>query len=384
MIKKTFILLVLFFMCQILFSQVEKDIYELNSINNLLTEKVKKIIDNNISAKQTVFLGEAVHYSGSDFLTKTEFIKYLVTEHDYKDIAFESDFFALLFDHNKRNLYKMWSKSNQCKELFDFLKKNNVTIWGFDNKLYSSYSYQNFSKKLSEILLENGIELNSEFTRLTKLIIKNQYNSRKELSKKEIEFLKKHTLELQNYEIIKSNKLWCQILKNFESTIELYTVKDNSSDENRIVIRDKQMAENLDFLVKSNPDKKFIVWLANGHMSKSNSKLMKGQTMGHQFRVLNPNNSYHIAIASIRLPERKEKDIIKAGKKANNILSLLPSLENNYFLDSRKIISENIELKNKVFNDMYIFNLPNNKTELLNDFDALVFIAKGEEVKYEK
>jgi erythromycin esterase len=144
------------------------------------------------------------------------------------------------------------------------------------------------------------------------------------------------------------------------------------------------MAENLNFLVKNNPSKKFIVWLANGHMSKSNSDLMKGQTMGYQFRKLNPNSSYHIAIGSIRLPERKEKDIIKARKKSNNILSILPSLKSNYFLDSKKIILENIELKNKIFNDMNIFNLPNNKIELLNHFDVLVFIAYGEEVKYEK
>ena len=382
--KKTLLLSILFFSFQIIFSQINKDIHELNSTDNLLTEKVKKIIDNNISEKQTVFLGEAVHYSGSDFLAKTEFVKYLVKEHNYKDIAFESDFFALLFDHDKRNLYTMWSKSNQCKELFDFLKKNNVTIWGFDNKLYSSYSYQNFSKKLSEILKEVGIELETEFTRLIRLIIKKQYNSRKELSQKEVQYLKKYITELQANEIIENDKAWNQILKSIESAIELYTVKDNNSDKNRIKIRDKQMAENLNFLVKNNPSKKFIVWLANGHMSKSKSDLMKGQTMGYQFRKLNPNSSYHIAFGSIRMPERKEKDIMNAGKKSNNILSLLPSLENNYFLDSQKLISENIELKNKVFNDMYIFNLPKNKTELLNHFDALIFIAKGEEVKYDK
>ena len=33
---------------------------------------------------------------------------------------------------------------------------------------------------------------------------------------------------------------------------------------------------------------------------------------------------------------------------------------------------------------MYIFNLPTNKTALLHHFDALVFIAQGEEVSYEK
>jgi erythromycin esterase len=92
-------------------------------MNNLLTEKVKKIIDKNINGKQTVFLGESVHYSGSDFLAKTEFIKYLVIKHNYKDIVFESDFFALLFEHDKRNLYTYWNKSNQCKALFKFLEK---------------------------------------------------------------------------------------------------------------------------------------------------------------------------------------------------------------------------------------------------------------------
>ncbi|OAD41340.1 hypothetical protein LPB303_15540 [Polaribacter atrinae] len=382
--RKALLLSILFFSNQIIFSQIEKDIYELNSINNLLTDEVKIVIEHNVSEKQTVFLGESVHYSGSDFLAKTEFVKYLVTEHGYKDIAFESDFFALLFDHNKHNLYSMWNKSNQCKELFDFLEKNKVTIWGFDNKLYSRYSYQNFTKKLSEILKKDEFELSTKFTKLIKLIIKNQYDSRKKLSQKEIDYLKAYITELQKNKLIKTNKIWNQILKSIESAIELYTIKDNYSDKNRIPIRDKQMAENLNFLVKNNPNKKFIVWLANGHMSKSKSTLLNGQTMGYQFRELNPNSSYHIAFGSIRLPERKEKDIIKAGKKSNNILSLLPSLERNYFLDAKKIISKNIELRNKFFNDMYIFNLPNDKTKLLNHFDTLVFIARGEEVKYEK
>ena len=144
------------------------------------------------------------------------------------------------------------------------------------------------------------------------------------------------------------------------------------------------MATNLDFLVKSNPNKKFIVWLANGHMSKSNHKLMKGQTMGYQFRQLNPNSSYHIAVGSIRLPERSEKDLIKLRKKSNSILALLPSFEGNYFVDSKRITSQNIDFANKFFDDMYIFNLPNNKTDLLNHFDALIFIAYGKEVGYEE
>ena len=383
MIKKALLPLILF-ICQIHFSQVEKDIHKLNSIKDLLTIEVKKIIDLNVKNNETVFLGEAVHYSGSDFLAKTEFVKYLVTKHGYKDIAFESDFFALLFNHDKKNLYTMWYKSNQCKELFDFLEKNNVTIWGFDNKINTIYSHQNFSKKLSEILSLNGVILDKEFTRLTKNLMVYQYKSRKKLTNKEVNFLKTYTNQLLENNTILSNVLWTQILNSLKSAIELYTVKDNNSDKKRIPIRDKQMAKNLDFLVKDNPDKKFLVWIANGHISKSNEDWMMGQTMGYQFRELNPNTTYHIALGSMRLPPRDEKDIQKALKSDKTILSLLPSIENNYFIDANQIVNKKEEIKYLEINDLNIFNNLSKKSKLFAHFDALVFIANGEEVTFDK
>lgn len=382
------IILILFFFSQVLYSQIENNIYELNSLdNNFLTEDVKKIIDQNIEGKQTILLGEAVHFSGSDFLAKTEFVKYLVTEHGYKDIAFEADFFSLLFDHNKRHLPKMWSSSIQCKELMTFLEEKNVTIWGFDNRIVTYYSYKNFTNKLSEFLKTNNIEIEEKFITLSNLLIKNQYESRKLFSKKDKEYLNKYISELLKKEKIQSYKLWEQILVNYQSNVEFYTIKDNKTDSKRIPIRDKQMAKNLDFIVKQNPDKKFVVWLANAHMSKCNHESMKGMTMGYQFTELNPNTSYHIAFGSINRYNRsvKEKTIIKASKNNNNILYYLPSIHKNYFLDSKGLTTD---FKNKDYKDSEIFNLYNlyrKKTDLLNHFDALVFIGEEWiEVSYEK
>lgn len=377
------VLLILVVCSQIVFSQIEKEINELNSTDDLLTVQVKTVVADNIRENQTVFLGESVHYSGSDFYAKTEFVKYLVTEHGYKDIAFESDFFALQFDHKKRNLFNFWSKSNQCKELFTFLEKNNVTIWGFDNRLAAPYSYKNFTKKLNEVLDKSGVELDNDFDRIAKTLIKNEYDSRIKISQEEIDFLYDYTNQLLKNQVIKSSAQWTQILNSFKSAVALYTVKDNISDKKRIAIRDRQMAKNLDFLIKQNANKKFIIWLANGHMSKSNSKLMHGQTMGYQFRQLNPKSSYHIAVGSIKLPPRIEKDVIKASKNDKSILSLLPSLDKNYFINSKQLTKNNPEFNYKLFNDLYIFNLESNKTKLFSHFDALVFIANGEEVKYD-
>jgi len=62
------------------------------------------------------------------------------------------------------------------------------------------------------------------------------------------------------------------------------------------------MAKNLDFLVKKFPEKKFLVWVANAHMSKVESEFMEGQTMGYDFVKLNPDISYHLAFTYIHMP----------------------------------------------------------------------------------
>lgn len=383
-IHKLFLVILVFFISNLSYSQIDQQVYKLNSLDSLLSNEVKEILSLNLRGKEVIFLGEATHYNGSDFLAKTEFIKFLVNTHNFKDIAFESDFFALLFDHDKRNLYPIWRKSEQCSDLFSFLEEKGVTIWGFDNKLYTMYSYKNLTNKISELLRPYKIYLDDRFVEISKSIIKNQYESLAVIPKDDIQYTKSRISEILSKEDLKTNDLLRQILESYSSAVDLYTIKDNKSDRNRIPIRDRQMAKNLNFLVQQNTDKKFIVWSANAHMSKLNSETMNGQTMGYQFRKLYPNISYHVAFSSILMPEREEKKILKAKSKDHNILSLLPPTNGNYFVDSKNILKLYPELNNKKYNDFYIFNLHDNKTRLLNHFDALVFINKGIEASYEK
>jgi len=389
--KKSFLVLGIFFICQMLFSQMENNIYELNALdNNFLTEDVRKIIDQNIQEKQTIFLGESVHSSGSDFLAKTAFVKYLVTEHGYKDIAFEADFISLLFNHNKRNLPNIWKQSEQCKELMAFLAANNVTIWGFDIQMGGD-AYIVFPKKIKEFLSTNKIEVEEKFFNLTNTFLLNKSRARKLLSKSDVDFLNNHITTLLQNEKVKTDTQWTRILESYKTDIKLrYTDRDQSVPRLNPT-RDTEMAKNLDFIVKQNPDKKFIVWLANAHMSKCNYDYMKGLNMGYQFRELNPNTSYHIAFGSVNRHSKdvKEKTILKASKNSNNILYYLPSTRENYFLDSRNVSAE---YRNRGYDYLYIFNLHNlykkmdvSKKDLLNHFDALVFIGEDWiEVSYEK
>lgn len=390
--KKSFLLLVILFIYQTLYSQMENNIYKLNSLDhNFLTEDVKKIIDQNIEGKQTVFLGESVHSSGSDFLAKTEFVKYLVTEYGYKDIVFEADFISLLFIHDKRNLPNIWKESEQCKELMAFLKDNNVTIWGFDIQMGGDAHFV-FPKKIKEFLSTNDIEVEEKFLNLTNTFLLNTSKARKVLSKSDIDYLNSYITALLQNEKVKTEKQWTRILESYKADIKLKHTDRGQSVPRLNPTRDTEMAKNLDFIVKQNPDKKFIVWLANAHMSKCNYEYMKGLTMGHQFRELNPNTSYHIAFGSVNRYSRdvKEKTIVTASKNNNNILYYLPSIHKNHFLDSKSVLSE---FRNKGYDDSSVFNLYNiyskktdvSERDLLNLFDALVFIGEDWiEVSYEK
>ncbi len=103
--KFSYIILVIALLIKISGFSQNNGIYELNNTDNLMTSEVKNILEKDLKSKRIVLLGESAHHIGSDFLAKTDFVKYLVTEQGYKNIAFESDFFALYFDHNKNNVW---------------------------------------------------------------------------------------------------------------------------------------------------------------------------------------------------------------------------------------------------------------------------------------
>lgn len=382
--KLTAILSLMVLSYNFVFAQVERNVYQLNSMQHLLTKDVKAVLDKNLNGKKVAFLGESNHHYGSDLLAKTEFVKYLVLEKGYKDIVFESDFFGLYFDHNKRNLYPFWSNSVQCEELFKFLKENNVTIWGFDNQLNSPYTSSDFSIKLNKFLNKNAIDVDKRFIKLTEEFFKNndRSNSNKIVRKSNLEYLTSEIDTLLKNKIISRNKLWVRFLESYKSYILINSTAKTS--KKGTPIRDKQMAKNLDFIINSMPEKKFIVWLHNAHMIKDNYGTKHGQTMGFQFEKSNPNISYHIAFSSIYMPYISPKRIKKYSNNKDNLWTLLPTTKNNYFIDSREILNESPKYQEKEYEGMFVVDDKNYKTNWFKHYDALVFISKGEWVKFIK
>lgn len=363
-----------------IFSQIDPYVYQLNETDSILTNEIKELLKSELKDKRVVFLGESEHHIGSDFKGKTEIVKFLVNELGYKDIAFESDFVALYFDHNKRNIFPFWSQSVQCESLFSFIENKGVTLWGFDNQSSSYDSYHNLANRLTTFLDDNKILYKKEFITDIDIIIKNYANAHKELKKEQITGLITSLDALINSEQIKKDNVWYQVLTSLKTYV-LMSTKERQRNK-AIPIRDSQMALNLNFLIHKYPDKKFIVWLANAHMSKCDYDFMEGQTMGYQFIQMNPGISYHIAFSSIKMPYRNSKYLAKSLTDQENMLHFLPDIDHNYFINAKTLIEDHPEFKEYEYEGM--FHLNKDKTNWFNHFDALIFISKGEKVSYPK
>ncbi|WP_121965747.1 erythromycin esterase family protein [Myroides sp. N17-2] len=370
------------------FAQLDKDLHPLNTINEeLLTPQVKEIIAKNVNGNKTIFLGEADHQYGSDLKTKFEILKYLVLELSYKDVVFEADFFALSFIHSDNSLYKMWRYSDQIWEMATFMKDNNVTIYGMDNKLHTKDSYTHFIPMLQEYLSTLDIILEDRFISLSKeVVLNNGFNNGNKLTSNDIEYLNQYISKLLTNESIIAQKEWKQILESYISAANMYYNRAHDKKYSLNIDRDIQMASNLDFIVKNNPEKKFVVWLANAHMSKINEGALK---CGNEFIKKNPNTTYHIAISSYPLFYKNEKSVQKAHSDKEHLISILPSTESNYFLDIVSLFKNTTSYTYKNYKKDMTFtpfqvSWDSKKQGIFQNFDAMIFISEAEKVSYIK
>ena len=354
----------------------QKSVIMLNPIDSLLNQNAKKELSLQIAEKDMVFLGESQHQIGSDFLAKTEFVRFLVLEHGYKNIAFEGDFFALYNTNDKNFLFPFWSKSKQCEGLFNFLAEQKVTIWGFDNQFSMDYSFYNFSPKLFLFLDENSITYEKKFKDFVDVVCKRGNKLEKELSKNDIKYMVENINLILETDNVQQNILWSKFLQSFQSLLLQYSSPKSKGYE----IRDSQMATNLNYLAKKLENQKIIVWAANAHISKMNEEFMDGKIMGAKFIEQSNRKTFHIAFAPIKMPYRKMNFIETQVKQKNNLLNLLPDITGNSIIFSSLITKKFPELKSTKFVGM--FGMGNKEFNYFKHFDALVFIGNGEKVSY--
>lgn len=246
-----------------------------------------------LSGKNIVVLGEALHYDGSTFLIKTRMVKFLHERLGFNTLLFEGGIYDLHLLQQKlesnpdnaepeSSLWAFWTESDQVRTLWEYIRsgwqndnlsKTALHIGGIDCQHSGNLSDSLRFAMLDEVCKGSGIDLEKEFPafssfmpQMTKTMLYRSYfrykytpdslmvlnNELKTLA----DSLNKHDIFIGKYIDGIRNRM-------------LYSREYEAGDSARTVWRDSLMAENFILHRNLHPDEKIIVWTSNMHASKA-------------------------------------------------------------------------------------------------------------------
>lgn len=292
------------------------------SYSDLFSGKKPDSIKQLIGNAQVVLLGEPTHGDGHIFKLKTEMVKFLHQEMGFSVLAFESGLVDLALANQaiaagenttkalENSVFNIWTGSAQFRPLLHYIEeqKTSLKVAGFDAQLTGTYSTDLFVDEIQKLLTSQSKDQKAvakiDFDYLDQIV--GYMNENFEFpSSSSIASFEKWSLEsirllrllvLNNQATSSKRDFLVQGLKSTLALAKNYVAHNPSTKtESNFVAtdsnpRDKQMAENILFLMEQFKGRKIICWGANTHFA-NRVDLLNNQELQTYFpigRILKP------------------------------------------------------------------------------------------------
>ena len=286
-----------------------------------------------VKDKRIVILGECGHGDGRTFEIKSEIVRYLDSVGDYTLILegmnpfdgaiLNKELPVLIINKSGLNIqncwYGLWSQTKEAAELADAMDKIKIDFYGMDvQPSYCSYFQIAYLSNLfySDSIMKQWL-FDYNWEKLLDIDRKlHQYNDslinesdypyydssllamRTKLSDNDVSFNKDAVLLLIDNMLSFSHQAKCG-----------FSITCDSCIDRGIMIRDRQMAENVAWYINHHPEKKIIIWAANFHGAKAISQIKYGKEpnpdlyekytlLGEHLANMFPNQVYSVAFTS--------------------------------------------------------------------------------------
>ena len=385
----------------------------INSVNNFNPSNTDfsdlEFLRDILKNRRIVILGESDHGDGLTFEAKTRIIKFLVDELGFNTLALEGAGFWETYFANKKlkdgkDLFielnncwlGLWTLSNQTKPLIEYIqqKKETLKLWGIDNQSENNY-FPYFP------LILNNLVGNQAFNSIDFNSFKENYSQhRNYLYSKSGDSTKQHHLDYpslrKDLKIIKKNLSsissphapeMIQGVINIEKFFDQMELNFGSYQDqnNGINMRDGMMAENLNWLINQDPDRKIIIWTANFHAAHNLDQVIYKddddfyqimKPLGHRLKTKYGDKVYSIAFTSVEgetaMFYEKEAHIIQVEKDSWEF-ELSKQIKDSYAFINFESIRSEPNCSTKSFKSS-ILGYRNRPGKWFNVFDGVFFI----------
>ncbi len=288
-----------------LINELNKNILEIKTISPYSNLDDLKSYLPFLKQKQIVGLGETTHGTKEFFNYKHRLVKYLVTQADYKVFIIEGSFTG----SQKMNDYILQGKGSindalrgvgygvwMTEEFTSFIEwmkqynstrddSNKIRFYGCDlvNEVLTA-------KKLKDYLEENNTLTSLVEKGLNWIIAKKHVEK---YAKDDVKALLQSLTELDSFFETMNNKNdnTIAIYKQEKYILEQFAQMLLANSSEKVMLRDKFMAENIEWILKHENNKKVIFWAHNEHIANNNNK-KEQKPAGYYLKQKYENNYY--------------------------------------------------------------------------------------------